>query len=160
MRFVVNIYLPDKEGVAIILCELELENKYRNLAQGRTVLESSLHVNLSEHVNSEIGLGTIVNIESAKQWLRSSFLFQRLQKNPKHYAIGKGERQTWQERLDEMVTMSVKELKEGLLVRTGDDGDESLYSTDFGDIMSKVCLFLLVPFDADPSYSSISGKIP
>jgi ATP-dependent DNA helicase HFM1/MER3 len=147
-----NIH-TDKEGIAIVMCELELEGKYKALAQGKTLLESCLHVNLSEHVNSEIGLGTIVDIESAKEWLHNSFLFQRLQKNPKHYAIGKQEQQTWQERLDEMVTLSVKMLKEGQLVMEVEEGSEQLKSTEYGDIMSKVrpvedvaCPFLLLTF--------------
>lgn len=94
---------------------------------------------MSEHVNSEIGLGTITDIESAKAWLHNSFLFQRLQRNPKHYAIGKDEQQTWQERLDQMILDSVTELKASKLVETPEDGEEhQLRSTEYGDVMSKV----------------------
>ena len=136
----------DKEGLAIIMCEPQLETKYRNLAQGTTLLESCLHVNISEHVNSEIGLGTITDVESAKAWLRSTFLFQRLQRNPKHYAIGKDEQQTWQERLDQMILESVTELKTSKLVETPEGGKEhQLRSTEYGDVMSKVGVLLLVP---------------
>lgn len=125
------------------MCESQLEAKYRNLSQGTTLLESSLHVNIAEHVNSEIGLGTITDVESAKAWLRNSFLFQRLQKNPKHYAIGKDEQQTWQERLDQMILDSVTELKAGMLVETPEDGEEhQLRATEYGDIMSKVGVLL------------------
>lgn len=107
-------------------------------------MESSLHVNIAEHVNSEIGLGTITDISSAKAWLRNSFLFQRLQRNPKHYAVGKGEQQTWQERLDQMVLDSVTELKASNLVETPKDGEEhQLRSTEYGDVMSKVRSLLL-----------------
>ena len=121
------------------MCESQLEAKYRNLAQGTTLLESSLHINIAEHVNSEIGLGTITDVESAKAWLRNSFLFQRLQRNPKHYAIGKDEQQTWQEHLDQMILGSVTELKTSKLVETPEDGEEhQLCSTEYGDIMSKV----------------------
>lgn len=121
------------------MCESQLEAKYRNLAQGTTLLESSLHINIAEHVNSEIGLGTITDVESAKAWLRNSFLFQRLQRNPKHYAIGKDEQQTWQERLDQMILGSVTELKASKLVETPGDGEEhQLCSTEYGDVMSKV----------------------
>ncbi|KAK7694049.1 hypothetical protein QCA50_003625 [Cerrena zonata] len=106
----------DTEGVAIILCEAALEAKYKALAQGQTTLESCLHKNLSEHINSEIGLGTITDIESAKEWLHNSFLFQRIQRNPRHYAIGKQQNQTWQEKIDDMVTESVKKLQEHEMV--------------------------------------------
>ncbi|KAJ7112430.1 hypothetical protein C8R43DRAFT_1159023 [Mycena crocata] len=130
----------DKDGIAIIMCETDLENKYRELVQGKTIVESSLHNNLSEHINSEIGLGTITNIRSAKEWIKSSFLFQRVQKNPAHYALGKGENQTWEERVDDMVTQSVEKLRENNLIAGIKAGDTSgaLTSTEFGDIMSKV----------------------
>ena len=128
----------DKEGIAIILCEQELQNKYKALVQGRTVLESCLHLNLAEHLTSEIGLSTITNIESAKQWLHNSFLFQRLRQNPRHYAIGREGDQTWEERLDEMVTESIKQLQQNQLVAIAEEGDESLSSTNYGEIMSMV----------------------
>lgn len=120
------------------MCEQELEAKYKALTQGRTQLESCLHLNLSEHLNSEIGLGTISNLDGAKEWLRNSFLFQRIQKNPKHYAIGKDNNQTWQERMDDMVTQSVDKLHDSQLVETTHD-PEGLVSTEYGDTMSKVC---------------------
>ncbi|KAJ7481219.1 inner membrane protein import complex subunit Tim54-domain-containing protein [Mycena galericulata] len=113
----------DKDGIAIILCETELENKYRELVQGKTI----------------IGLGTITNVRSAKEWLRSSFLFQRIQKNPAHYALGKGDNQSWEERVDDMVMQSVEKLRETKLIAGATPGDTSgvLTSTEFGDIMSK-----------------------
>lgn len=129
----------DKEGVAIIMCEQELEHKYRNLAQGKTILESSLHQNLTEHLNSEIGLGTITNVASAKIWIHNSFLRQRIEKNPGHYHIGKSAGQTWEDRLDDMVLSSVKKLKESELLETeGHDDVAELSVTEYGDIMSKV----------------------
>ncbi|THH19463.1 hypothetical protein EW146_g1691 [Bondarzewia mesenterica] len=127
----------DKEGIAIIMCESELENKYKNLAQGKTILESSLHLNLVEHINSEVGLGTITNVETAKEWLRNSFLFQRVKKNPGRYAVGKQDLQTWQERISDMVTESIKTLKESDLLDYVEEGSSDLCSTAYGDIMSK-----------------------
>lgn len=151
----------DKDGIAIILCEQDLENKYRALVQGQTILESCLHTNLSEHLNSEIGLGTITSITSAKEWLRGSFLFQRIRKNPKHYALRKDDTQTWEDKVEDLVTQSVAKLRETQLIEAGsNDGDgvnEELVSTEYGDIMSKVgnC-FQNYPFcsSKSPSYTS------
>ncbi|KIJ69181.1 hypothetical protein HYDPIDRAFT_24034 [Hydnomerulius pinastri MD-312] len=126
----------DDEGIAIILCETELEHKYRALVQGTTTLESSLHQNLAEHLNSEIGLGTISNVETAKDWLHRSFLFRRIQKNPQHYDIGKDENQTWKEKIDEIVMQSILNLRETQLI-TYTGGDGKLSSTEYGDVMSK-----------------------
>lgn len=125
--------------MAIILCEAPLEAKYKALAQGQTILESCLHRNLSEHINSEIGLGTITDVESAKEWLHNSFLFQRIQKNPRHYAIGKQQNQTWQEKIDDLVTDSIKKLQENQMVAKNHKNDTTLNSTPYGDLMSKVC---------------------
>ncbi len=128
----------DTEGTAIIICECELESKYKQLVQGRTILESSLHLNLSEHLNSEIGLGTVTSIKSATEWLRNSFLFQRVQKNPRHYSLGKEEDETWEERVDDLVLQSIKKLKSSdLITSDGEDPESYLKSTEFGDIMSK-----------------------
>lgn len=121
------------------MCEGELEAKYRALVQGNTILESSLHVNLSEHLNSEIGLGTVSSMKSATEWLRSSFLFQRIRKNPRHYALGKEEDQTWEERVDDLVIQSIEKLKTSELITCdGDQPEARLKSTEYGDIMSKV----------------------
>ncbi|KII88121.1 hypothetical protein PLICRDRAFT_698570 [Plicaturopsis crispa FD-325 SS-3] len=133
----------DKEGVAIILCEAELEGKYKALTHGKTILESTLHHTLSEHLNSEIGLGTITSLASAKTWLRESFLFQRIQKNPGHYAMGREEGQTWEERVDGLVLDSVGRLREAELVEfagVDEEGEGELGSTEYGDIMSKFYL--------------------
>ena len=41
----------DKNGVSIILTELENKSKYERLVHSQTVLESSLHKNLAGHIN-------------------------------------------------------------------------------------------------------------
>ncbi|KAH6918431.1 Sec63 Brl domain-containing protein [Coprinopsis sp. MPI-PUGE-AT-0042] len=129
----------DTEGVAVIMCESELAPKYDALTHGTSVLESSLHHNLAEHINSEIGLGTISSVDSAKSWLRESFLFQRLQKNPGKYAMNELDVQvTWEDRMDSVVLKSVEELKANQLVKVkSGSSKQSLMSTEFGEIMSK-----------------------
>jgi len=86
-------------------------------------------------------MGTIRDIESAKSWLRSSFLYQRVKKNPGFYALTEdGPDIPWQERINEVVTTNVKELENSDLVKLTKTGKEAgkLFSTEFGDIMSKV----------------------
>lgn len=130
--------LLDKVGIAIILCDTDQERKYNLLTDGKTQLESALHHNLTEHINSEIGLSTITNLETAQAWLRRSFLYRRIQKNPNHYGICKEDNQTWQSRLDRLVEESVEKLTStGLL---NDPKDVGLFEcTEYGHIMSKVC---------------------
>jgi len=101
-----------------------------------------LHINLAEHLNSEIGLGTITDIDSAKIWLRSSFLYQRMKKNPNYYSLGTKDNQTYEECIDEVVMDSVAQLKKTELIEHVEDGKDSgkLTSTQYGEIMSKVRL--------------------
>ncbi|KAH9001412.1 Sec63 Brl domain-containing protein [Lactarius akahatsu] len=124
----------DKEGVAIIMCESGLESKYRALGQGQTILESSLHTNLAEHLNSEIGLGTITNIATAKEWLRNSFMFRRMAQNPQRYM---SKELNWQDGLNGMIMQCVSDLRSAELLNYVEGGATELRSTEFGDIMSK-----------------------
>jgi ATP-dependent DNA helicase HFM1/MER3 len=121
------------------MCEPQLVSKYQALTHGKTILESSLHRNMLEHMNSEIALGTITNIQTAKDWLRGSFLYQRLQKNPDHYAIQHDASTSWQEKLNEIVLQNIDRLESTKLVKhsPADEGS-TLESTEYGDIMSKV----------------------
>ncbi|KAG8734229.1 Sec63 [Ceratobasidium sp. 423] len=125
----------DREGIAIIMCDKSLESKYKLLATGGSQLESTLHCNLTEHINSEIGLGTITGVDSAKQWLRKTFLFRRIQKNPAHYKIDLPETASWEGCVDSLVTKSLSILKETQLVKHKENED-ALSLTQFGEIMS------------------------
>ncbi|CAE6450387.1 unnamed protein product [Rhizoctonia solani] len=125
----------DREGIAIVMCDKNLENKYKLLATGGSRLESTLHSNLTEHINSEIGLDTIKSVDSAKQWLRKTFLFRRIQKNPAHYKLNSPETASWEECVDALVTKSISVLKETRLVKHKENED-ILALTQFGEIMS------------------------
>jgi hypothetical protein len=87
-------------------------------------------------------MGTITDLESAKSWLRGSFFYQRVRKNPSHYAIGEdGQSLDWQQRMDNLVLASVQNLRENQLVEEKQDSaTNQLASTEYGEIMSKVCL--------------------
>ena len=133
-------FSTDKDGIAVIMCEIELEQKYKALVQGKTILESSLHINLAEHLNSEIGLGTITDMNTAKDWLRASFLYQRMQRNPGYYALSLEDKKTVRESVDDLVMRSIIQLEKTKLVNYVEDGDGNgkLTSTEYGEIMTKV----------------------
>ena len=46
---------------------------------------TSLHHHLIEHLNAEIVLNTITDVSIALEWLKSTFLYIRILKNPTHY---------------------------------------------------------------------------
>ncbi|ORE05888.1 P-loop containing nucleoside triphosphate hydrolase protein [Rhizopus microsporus var. microsporus] len=80
----------DTSGCAVIMTTNQMKQRYSSLVSGTTNLESRLHENLIEHLLSEICLGTIVNIRSAIEWLKSTFLYVRMSQNPLHYKIQQG----------------------------------------------------------------------
>lgn len=47
----------------------------------------SLHSHLVEHLNAEIVLQTISDVNMALDWIRSTFLYIRAIKNPTHYGL-------------------------------------------------------------------------
>jgi ATP-dependent DNA helicase HFM1/MER3 len=105
----------DDTGVAVILTRREQREKYENLVTGRTILESRLPLQLTEHINAEIGLGTISNLESAKNWLRSTFFFVRLQLNFNFYCP-KAERKDANAIIREMCDESLRKLQDAGMV--------------------------------------------
>lgn len=76
----------EKSAVAIILTRSRNKRRYEELDSGHQILESTLHKNLIEHLNSEISLGTFQNLEGAKDWLNGTFLSVRLRQNPRYYS--------------------------------------------------------------------------
>ncbi len=121
--------------MALIMCESGLESKYRALGHGQTTLESSLHTNLTEHLNSEVGLGTIKDMETAREWIRHSFMFRRLAQNPHRYM---SKEQPWKDGLDGMISKCIDDLKVAELLTYVEGRSPELRSTEFGEIMSKV----------------------
>ncbi|KAF9527017.1 hypothetical protein CPB83DRAFT_908025 [Crepidotus variabilis] len=156
----------NKDGIAVILCEAHLESKYKALVQGKTVLESSLHLNLAEHINSEIGLGTITDVNSAQDWLQSSFLYQRMQKNPQYYAITKSDGELITQGDASLVLHSIEQLKTNQLIDHDEMGKSAgkLSSTQYGDIMSKyyirrATMELLLALPAHASLKEIKQSV-
>ncbi len=56
-------------------------------------IESRLHEGMTEHLNAEVVLGTITDAATALSWVKSTFLFVRLRKNPTRYGAKAGQSQ-------------------------------------------------------------------
>ncbi|KAB5566714.1 hypothetical protein GE09DRAFT_1218970 [Coniochaeta sp. 2T2.1] len=77
----------DNSAKALILTSSDQKERYERMVDGKEILESTLHLNLIGHLNSEVGLRTITDIESAKKWLGSTFLSVRMRQNPHYYRL-------------------------------------------------------------------------
>lgn len=98
-------------------------------------IESNLHANLTEHLNSEIVLQTITSAAEALEWLRSTFLYVRISQNQEYYGFAKTlSKEKLDEKLQELCELSIVALeKQGMLTK---ETDGLVASTVFGKIMS------------------------
>ncbi|KAK4168171.1 putative ATP-dependent DNA helicase [Cladorrhinum sp. PSN259] len=125
----------DDSAIAVILTRKENKNRYEKMVSGQEILESTLHLNLIEHLNSEICLGTIHNLQSAKTWLSGTFLSVRLRRNPNYYRLTDSTSNPDQidDKLAEICERDIKELQSADLVTNRDP----IKCTDYGNAMSK-----------------------
>ena len=141
----------ETEACAVILCLNDRLARYEKMVAGEEVLESSLHQNLIEHLNAEIGIGTINSLNSAKEWLASSFLNVRLQRNPDYYNLDSGETDgTPDDALLRWCENDLHLLCEANMVQ--DTG--TLRCTEYGDAMARYC----VKFDTMKTFLNAPGK--
>ncbi|KAF9885198.1 Sec63 [Aspergillus nanangensis] len=123
----------DDSAIAVILTRKERVNHYERLVAGSESLESCLHLNLIDHLNAEIGLGNVTDIDAAVRWLGGTFLFVRLRRNPTHYQLKEGaHKDDENEMLRQICEKDIKLLQECGLVSS-----KGLKSTQFGDAMAR-----------------------
>jgi len=154
----------DKSAVAVIMTRQEKTKHYELMVSGQEILESRLHRNLIEHLNAEIGLGTIKDLSTARKWLRGTFLFVRMQRNPEHYRLDGESHGDMDQHLEQICRRDISLLQNYKLI----DGDDHFKSTEYGDAMARYCIqfetaksFLNLPPKAKPSeiLSAISQAV-
>ncbi|ELR07113.1 hypothetical protein GMDG_02382 [Pseudogymnoascus destructans 20631-21] len=124
----------DDSAVAIIMTRQSSIDRYKRMISGQDALESTLHLNLIEHLNSEIGLGTVRDLYSAKQWLAGTFMSVRMKQNPTYYKFScdTGSRDP-DERLEQVCERDIKMLQDTKLVTS----DQKFTCTEYGQAMSR-----------------------
>lgn len=124
----------DNSAVAVIMTRQTKVRRYETLVTSEEVLESKLHLNLIDHMNAEIGLGTIRDLDTARKWLTGTFLYVRLQQNPGLYKLEASDGgQDVQELVDDICFRDITLLREHNLV----SGDEYFRCTEFGHAMAR-----------------------
>ncbi|KAL9959674.1 hypothetical protein ACROYT_G033017 [Oculina patagonica] len=126
----------DTSATAVILTTSANKDKYTGLLQGTQKLESSLHHHLIEHLNAEIVLNTITDVSIALEWLKSTFLYIRILKNPTHYDI---------------CLKSLNTLEKAGLIKMDDGFD--LKPTEAGRLMARYC----IAYDSMKQFLQIKG---
>ncbi|RAL59793.1 hypothetical protein DID88_000422 [Monilinia fructigena] len=124
----------DDNAVAVIMTRMERVDRYKKMISGQDVLESTLHLNLIEHLNSEIGLRTIKTAYEAKVWLGGTFLSVRMRQNPSYYKFsGVIPSRNTDEQLELVCERDIKLLQDYDLVTK----EEAFSCTEYGAAMSR-----------------------
>lgn len=83
----------DSSGEGIIITTYDKVYYYLQLLNHQLPIESQFINSLTDHLNAEIVLGTVTNINEAIDWLSYTYLYVRMLKNPLIYGL------TWQEKV-------------------------------------------------------------
>ncbi|KAI7734384.1 hypothetical protein M8C21_024537 [Ambrosia artemisiifolia] len=113
----------DDTGTVIIMTRKETAHLYENLLGGCELVESQLLPCVTEHLAAEIVQLTVPDITRAIEWMKCSYLYVRMKKNPQNYAIKKGLYGTHIEKhMQEVCVQKVNELSDYQMIWTDEDG--------------------------------------
>ncbi|CAH0564906.1 unnamed protein product [Brassicogethes aeneus] len=142
----------DTSGTAIILTTTQDRAKFEKMIGGSLPIESNLHKHLKEHLNAEVVLGTITDLEVAMRWLSSTFLYIRARKNPKHYGFSTA---YTAEQIDKKL-LELCQIQLNKLVNAGMltiDQNITITPTNSGIVMAKY----YIAFETMKLFTKISG---
>ncbi len=77
----------DDVGYGWVVCDYSDADKYRRLLREGKEIESRLAEDLDAHLNAEIAMGTIRDLEDLMGWLETTFYYQRAQSKPAEYGL-------------------------------------------------------------------------
>ncbi|MWV41921.1 DEAD/DEAH box helicase [Natrialba sp. INN-245] len=75
----------DDVGYGWVVCDAAEADKYRRLLSEGKEIESRLAESLETHLNAEIAMGTIGDVEDVMSWLETTFYYVRGQSKPEEY---------------------------------------------------------------------------
>ncbi|CAA7046606.1 unnamed protein product [Microthlaspi erraticum] len=113
----------DDTGMIIIMTRRETVHLYENLLNGCEVVESQLLPCLIEHLTAEIVQLTVSDVTRAIEWMKCSYLYVRMKKNPENYAIKNGiPKDRVEKHLQELCLQKINELSQYQMIWTDTDG--------------------------------------
>ncbi|XP_042353171.1 probable ATP-dependent DNA helicase HFM1 [Plectropomus leopardus] len=142
----------DTSATAVIMTKIQTKDKYMTLMNGVEIIESSLHSHLMEHLNAEIVLQTISDVNMALDWIRSTLLYIRALKNPTYYGFSADlDRYGIEAKLQELCLKNLNSLSSIGLIDM--DEDINIKPTEGGRLMARYC----VAFDTMKQFSKVAG---
>ncbi|KAJ7560178.1 hypothetical protein O6H91_04G117200 [Diphasiastrum complanatum] len=133
----------DETGIVIVMTRKETVHLYENLLSGSEMVESEMLRSIAEHLNAEIVLSTVSDVSLAIDWLKNSFLYVRIKKNPQHYGIQRGlSAEQLENKLKDICLQHVNELVQFGVIQTDQYG-YLLKPLEPGRLMTKYYLNFL-----------------
>ncbi|KAM9108975.1 putative ATP-dependent DNA helicase HFM1 isoform 2-T2 [Megaptera novaeangliae] len=143
----------DTTATAVIMTRLSTKEKYIQMLACSDTVESSLHRHLIEHLNAEIVLHTITDVNIALEWIRSTLLYIRALKNPSHYGFASGlSKDGIESKLQELCLKNLNDLSSLDLIKM--DEDVNFKPTEAGRLMA----WYYITFETVKKFCTISGK--
>ncbi|KAJ4729267.1 DExH-box ATP-dependent RNA helicase [Melia azedarach] len=110
-------------GTVIIMTRRDTVHLYENLLNGCEIVESQLLSCVTEHLTAEIVQMTVSDITRAIEWMKCSYLYVRMKKNPQNYAVRKViSRDHIEKYMQEICVQKVNELSRHQMIWTDEDG--------------------------------------
>ncbi|XP_028638253.1 probable ATP-dependent DNA helicase HFM1 [Grammomys surdaster] len=143
----------DTTATAVIMTRLSTREKYIQMLTCNDTVESSLHRHLIEHLNAEIVLHTITDVNIALDWIRSTLLYIRALKNPSHYGFVSGlNKDGIEAKLQELCLKNLKDLSSLDLIKM--DEDINFKPTEAGRLMA----WYYITFETVKKFCAIRGN--
>jgi len=121
----------DDVGYGWIVCDNGEADRYRRLLEEGKPIESQLAGELDAHLNAEIAMGTVADLDEVMGWLETTYYYVRARSEPAAYEF---------ETLRDRVRETLEGLVERGFVETG--ADLSVEATPLGRLASKFYLRL------------------
>jgi replicative superfamily II helicase len=133
----------DDVGHAWVVCENGEADRYRRLLRHGKPIESRLAEDLDSHLNAEIAMGTLGDVDEVMEWLETTFYYVRARNDPERYDFTG---------LRDRVSATLRDLVDRGFVATGDD--LGIEPTALGNLASKFYLRL----DTAAEFDCLAGR--
>ncbi|KAF8693034.1 hypothetical protein HU200_039208 [Digitaria exilis] len=130
----------DDTGTIIIMTRRETVHLYENLLNGCELVESQLLPCIVEHLNAEIVQLTIANTSLASEWIKCSYLYIRIKKNPENYGVKRGTPPDLEKQIQDICVKKIHELVEYGLIWRDEEYAFLLQPLEPGKLMAKFYL--------------------
>ncbi|CAG8452307.1 15922_t:CDS:10, partial [Dentiscutata erythropus] len=129
----------DNSGVACIFVQDSKKTFYQKFLYEPFPVESSLHMQLENHLNAEIMSNSIKSKQDAMRYLVCTYFYRRLRQNPAYYSLEENSEKAIDDFLSKMFEKSMGELNISGCVEFDEDY-ENIITTIFGKIASNYYL--------------------